>query len=149
MKSYGLKLSEGSTFKNLVVASGDQQPENPDVGELFWLNGTGMMYYDGSSWNPLDYLASRKIEYYTVTTDADSIWTVPLTGFSQVGHVSATAVKDGVDVQNIATATVGSVSTTEVSGLVVSSARIPLGGQGWSLAGPGITVMVRVEGTKE
>lgn len=51
MKVYGnVTLSEGSDFKNLTVDHGDTYPANPNIGELFYHNTSGLACYNGTSW---------------------------------------------------------------------------------------------------
>jgi len=54
MKVYGnVTLSEGSDFKNLTVDHGDNYPANPNLGELFYHDISGLACYNGTSWTPI------------------------------------------------------------------------------------------------
>ncbi len=56
MRFDGLTLLEGSSVKNLVVASGTQFPANPDTGELFVRTdaaNAGLYVYQNTSWDKL------------------------------------------------------------------------------------------------
>ena len=44
-------LMDGSEIINLVVPSGSSYPSVPNLGELFYLAGTGLQIYDGTEWS--------------------------------------------------------------------------------------------------
>lgn len=84
MKSSSIQLTEGSDIGNLTVDSGPSFPQNPNIAELFYLTSgaTGLYVHNGSSWNLLSG-SSTKMFRQTVTT-TNGIWTVNLTGVSNI-----------------------------------------------------------------
>lgn len=48
-----MELAEGAVIKNLTVPSGTSWPDNPGIGELFFLidgDNEGLYHHDGVTW---------------------------------------------------------------------------------------------------
>ena len=57
----GQKLVEGSQATNLVVASGNEFPSSPNLGELFYKIDFGLFFYNGATWTEVNTLTNGKI----------------------------------------------------------------------------------------
>ena len=90
-----------------------------------------------------------KVAYYTVSTNASGVWTATITGFATVANVSCFALNTAATAAGARIATLTSFSTTSATGTVCLANSITsiLGLLGLGLAGAGVTVYVRVEGT--
>lgn len=75
MKVYGnVTLSEGSDIKNLTVPNGPVFPENPNAGELFYLDGVGLSCHDGANWVRLQ-KANEEVfnDAFSLEMDGDNV----------------------------------------------------------------------------
>lgn len=90
-----------------------------------------------------------KVAYFTGTTNASGVYTIPVTGFATVSHVSALALNSASTAAGTRWATVTSFSTSSVVGTVAVGNTIVslLGLLGIALVGAGVSVTIRVEGT--
>lgn len=89
-----------------------------------------------------------KVAYYTVTTDANGLWTAAISGFTTVNHVDCIAINTANTAAGARIATLSSFSTSAATGTVCLANSITsiLGLLGLGLSGAGVTVRVRVEG---
>lgn len=90
-----------------------------------------------------------KVSYFSVTTDANGLWSVNITGFTSVSHVSAVAINTANTAAGARIATLSSFTNTLATGTVCLANSITsiLGLLGLGLSGAGVSVRVRVEGT--
>lgn len=90
-----------------------------------------------------------KVLYFTGTTNASGVWTIPITGFTTVTWVSAIALNSASTAAGTRWATITSFNTSSATGTVAVGNTIVslLGLLGIALVGAGVSVQIRVEGT--
>lgn len=90
-----------------------------------------------------------KVLYFTGTTNASGVWTIPISGFTTVTWISAMALNSASTAAGVRWATVTTYNTTSATGTVAVGNTIVslLGLLGITLVGAGVTVQIRVEGT--
>ncbi len=93
-------------------------------------------YYAGSS------VSAPIVQNFITTSTSGGVWTVPMTGFSNIHHVQATAINAGGTLGTAAIATVTSASSSSVSGLSL----VFSGSGGLPVATVGITIHLQVWG---
>lgn len=157
MKNYGLHLAEGASITNLVVPTGDEFPDSPDIGELFFktTDDSGLFVYK-DTWVLLSRTAPL-VKYAVAFTNSNSQWSVEISDFDKVDFVSAVAIIDPSSVQGHHIASVSSYTNTRVCGSVIRPAagfvmnpetgEITLNGSSMMFSGDGIMVLVKIEGT--
>lgn len=91
----------------------------------------------------------KKVLYFTGTTNASGVWTIPITGFTTVDWVSALSLNAASTAAGTRWATITSFNTTSATGTVAVGNTIVslLGLLGIALVGAGVAVSIRVEGT--
>jgi hypothetical protein len=125
---------------------------SPVSGNLLSFNGTNWVNIANNSsrtYNSGGLVSSPKVWVGTGTTIAGGSFSVDISsaGFAAVTCAQVTAQLSGSAASNAPIATLRTTSTTTITGLVVESNTVLLGGEALSTVGSGIVVNVTVMGT--
>ena len=103
MKHFGMEIAEGTSIKNITVASGTAFPDNPNAGELFYRTDLNDLYVYTTSWEsittPVDISSKANIASPALTGNVsiDTNSSSPALRVTQIGAGDVLSIEDSAN----------------------------------------------------